>query len=384
MQLFAKPLDEDARFWWETIGPILATMMQQANYRTHLQYHNLHFFHRYVAPALGPRPGRNGDAAWRSFMTDDHTPIELSWSWATSRENPAVRYAVEPIDKGSSSSSSSSERAGAACCSHIPAIRRLVDAIRPVCPLLDLTWFDSLAQSLTVPCGTAKSDARSAARASPASTTAEPRSQYFAAFDLALKGIVFKAYFLPRQRALRDAKSPWDLVHAAVRPIAAPHAAMAGALGTLAKYLKTCAASYAMQVEIVAVDCVPAALSRLKIYFRSRATSFKSVRHVMTLGGVLRQPGMEEALRKLRLLWELVLGPAPGWSDEDELDVLRHRTAGMLYYFEFRPAADLPIPKLYIPVRHYAHNDLQIAAGLATYFGDAAEEGYLSMLRETL
>lgn len=372
MQLFGKPPDEDARFWWEATGPILATMMQQANYRAYQQYHCLRFFQDCVAPALGPRPDRNGNLPWRSFMTDDHTPIELSWSWTANNENPVVRFAIEPIEKGTG---------GRSTCSDMTAIRKLVERIRPICPLLDLTWFESLAQSLTVP-GDANSHARAGSRA-PLPSTTEHNSQYFAAFDLAPSGITFKAYFLPQQRALREGTSPWELVHAAVQTIATPHPLMASALDRLVRYNRACLRGHAVEVEIVSVDCVPVSLTRLKIYIRSRATSFNSVRQIMRLGEADRPAQMETAMRKLRTLWELVLGLAPGWSDDDELDLSGHRTAGILYYLEFRPNAEGPVPKLYIPVRHYAQNDLQIAAGLAAYLGNTTENGYLDMLRET-
>jgi Tryptophan dimethylallyltransferase len=30
-------------------------------------------------------------------MTDDHTPIEMSWSWAETEMLPTVRYSIEPL-----------------------------------------------------------------------------------------------------------------------------------------------------------------------------------------------------------------------------------------------------------------------------------------------
>ncbi|UKZ55819.1 hypothetical protein TrVGV298_009643 [Trichoderma virens] len=44
-----------------------------------------------------------------------------------------------------------------------------------------------------------------------------------------------------------------------------------------------------------------------------------------------------------------------------------HRTGGMLYYFELKANEALPKSKVYLPVRHYAQNDDQIAKGLSNY-----------------
>ena len=368
---FSKPLNEDDCFWWEIVGRILATMMQQAAYPTQAQYEGLDFFYHHIVPALGPRPcPKGGPPGWRSFMTDDHTPIELSWSWATGEQKPIVRFSIEPIEKGART---------AMTCSKIPLIRRLLERTRPVCRSLDLTWFEHLAHRLTLQ---SPSNCATVHKMKPSNI--EHHSQYFAAFDLETSGTIFKAYFLPGLRASRDGITTWDLVHSAVCDIAMREAPMQRALDMLASFIQSHSKLYQLWIEIVGIDCLPCELSRLKIYVRSRATSFNSIRQIMTLGGKLNHTGIVAGLNRLKTLWQLVLGLAPGISDDDELNVVQHRTAGMLYYFEFRPQADTPIPKLYIPVRHYARNDLQIAQGLMNYFGNGHGKGYVQMLQETL
>lgn len=42
---------------------------------------------------------------------------------------------------------------------------------------------------------------------------------------------------------------------------------------------------------------------------------------------------------------------------DQELPQVEHRTAGILYYFEVKANEALPVPKVYIPARHYVQND---------------------------
>lgn len=365
--LFSSPLNEDAWFWWETTGTTLAAMMQRAGYDTHLQYQGLLFYYHYLAPALGPQPTADGrQANWESFMTDDHTPIELSWSWTKERAKPIVRLGIEPIGKHAGSRNDSLNTA---------ATYELIEKIRPISPALDLTWFDTLATKLTVLNGTISSDPGEVPGVLTSVSSGEPITALFVAFDLSPTGVVTKAYFFPMQRAMRDRVPRWRLVRAAVAELAAPSALMTRALTTLSVYIQSRPEGQKLTTEIVGIDCVVPAQSRIKIYLRSQETSFSSVRRNITMGGALNGPGIDKGLEELKQLWDLVLGRDSS-EEHEELGRLDHRTAGIIYNFELKPTGETPVPKVYIPVRHYALNDQQIATGLATYLARRGDYGF--------
>lgn len=368
-------LAPDASFWWTQTGTIFDSMMQQAGYSQDVRdIYNSFYFHC-IIPALGPRPDDGKQRVpWPSFMTDDHTPIELSWAWENKGGRPEVRLSIEPIIDAMSCPGK--------VCSDESAIRRLAAKAQPFCQEFDLELFHVFMRRLSVLSG-------------DWATTAEGRmanghmSQYFAAFDLSPAGITFKVYFLPAQRALRDGVPSWDVVYSAILAASGHDLPMQLALNKLSAFYEACASKYGLKVEIVGSDCIAPAQARVKIYFRTPASSFASVRYIMTMGGALVNANTESALSKLKELWDGVLGrPSTsvddGDGEGDELPAVDHRTAGILYYFSLRRGAHEPAPKIYIPVRHYAHNDGQVAQGLVRYFGRDATRSYADMLRETL
>lgn len=88
------------RFWWsKNTGHILAVLLNKAGYSPKLQYRDLKFFAEVIAPHLGASLEESGEkrSQWHSFMTDDGTPVELSWDWGTADGPPMIRYSIEPV-----------------------------------------------------------------------------------------------------------------------------------------------------------------------------------------------------------------------------------------------------------------------------------------------
>ena len=105
----------------------------------------------------------------------------------------------------------------------------------------------------------------------------------------------------------------------------------------------------------------------------------------MTLGGRLKSPQMEKGLEDLWRLWNLLFGAGKQISPSTELPHREHRTAGILYNFEIRQGQALPVPKIYIPVRHYGRDDSSIADGLRTFLRqDLAVDSYVEALESIL
>ena len=79
-------------------GPPLALLLLHAGYDLHSQYNGLLFHYQLNCLRLGARPGIDGvPRGWKSFMTDEFSPLEFSWSWDSSEERPQVRYSIEAI-----------------------------------------------------------------------------------------------------------------------------------------------------------------------------------------------------------------------------------------------------------------------------------------------
>jgi DMATS type aromatic prenyltransferase len=335
----------DAQFWWGTTGYALAVLLHQADYSTESQYRHLIFFAFLVAPELGPAPNKQiPNPTWKSFMTDDNTPIELSWDWGLNGDAPAIRYSIEPIGTYAGTSADRfNQYAGP------QLLRQLSRSL----PGMDLKWFEHFSNELLI------------FQNLDGSNTENHESRFFAAFDLYPTHPTAKAYFFPAFKAIKNAQSKLNILSEAFIRLPGYLASDYSAFDLLKSYMQAPPANGSMEVEMLAIDCVVSAKSRYKIYTRSRFTNFDSVKTIMTLTGKLDSPNISKGLRELKILWDLLFGASH--SSTEELPHSDHRTAGILYNFEIRRYESLPVPKIYIPVRHYAQNDLFTIHGLQKY-----------------
>ena len=100
------PSNEDAAFWWQMTGSSLALLLQQADYDLESQHQSLLFHFDHVVSRLGARPTSEGlPNGWKSFATDDYSPIEYSRSWGSEQASPKVRYTFEAIGPAAGSTS---------------------------------------------------------------------------------------------------------------------------------------------------------------------------------------------------------------------------------------------------------------------------------------
>ena len=198
-------------------------------------------------------------------------------------------------------------------------------------------------------------DSQNTASKNSTDIEAIPRSQQFLAFDLKEQEVVLKAYFLPQRRVAQSGLPSLDLIESAMQQMPCFTSEFETTWNVMLDYLRHDSV-VDLETEIVAIDCAEARNPRIKIYFRTRNTSLSSILDVTTLGG--RLPALSpQNERSLRELWVSVLSLR---SDEETLRRVTHRTAGILYYMEFRSGTSLPKPKLYIPVRHYGINDYKV------------------------
>jgi DMATS type aromatic prenyltransferase len=340
------PDHSDAKCWWRTTGYALAVLLCRAGYNTESQYQHLIFFAFLVVPELGPAPSQQLSIPnWKSFMTDDNTPIELSWDWGVNGDAPAIRYSIEPIGPHAGTSVDRfNQHAGP------QLLRQLGKSL----PGMDLKWFEHLSKDLLI------------FEDLDGINTENHESRFFAAFDIHPSGATtVKAYFLPAFKAIKNAQPKLTVLSETLTRLPGYRSSDHRAFNPLQLYMQAPPANGSMEVEMLAIDCVVPAKSRYKIYTRSRFTNFDSVKTIMTLAGRLKSSEISQGLRELRFLWDLLFGATH--ASTEELPHSEHRTAGILYNFEIRPDGSLPVPKIYIPVRHYVQNDLRTIDGLQQY-----------------
>jgi len=180
-------------------------------------------------------------------------------------------------------------------------------------------------------------------------------------------GTMLKAYFIPTFKAMMLGRSTWDIIVLAIQKLPGYSPLAFRGFVILQTFLMNHSQNSDLEAEIFAIDCVAPAESRLKIYMRSRSTSFAAVKNVMTLGGLLDKPALAQNLEELHELWKLVFSEEHGCSAHEELPAKDHRTAGTLYYFDIKQGKAHPGVKVYLPVRHYGRSDLAIANGLRAF-----------------
>ena len=341
-------------FWWSTAAYLLAVLLDQAGYSNESQYRNLQFFADFIVPELGlpPSSSPTSSSKWRSFMTDDGTPVEFSWDWGWRGDGQSsiVRFSIEPIGREAGSQTDPlNAYAG------ISLISRLAQSL----PDINLEWFNHFSDRFL----TFKSDKN------PDNSTSiceGHQSQIFVAFDLHADCILVKVYFFPAFKSVQLGISKLDLVSQSIDHLNARNGLQLGAFDLLKHYI-IYSPHRNIDVEMLAFDCISPARSRLKIYVRSPYTSFDSVQEILTLGDKRRRVQMSSSLEKLHELWDLVTDDGRPKSASEELKQVAHRTAGILYNFEIKHGKREPVPKVYIPVRHYGENDLSVLRGLRSW-----------------
>ncbi|PYH69534.1 aromatic prenyltransferase [Aspergillus vadensis CBS 113365] len=336
-------LNHHGRYWWHTTGYVFNLLLQEAGYTEHAQRRILNFFGRSITPHLGVA-NEPGAKRWPSFMTDNHNPIELSWDWHTGKKAPSVRFSIEPVGPNAGTQVDPDNQSA-------DALFRKV--LMRALPNTNREWFDHFDQAL-------------APDLPPKGCMEGHPSKIFYAFDLSEEDITGKAYFFPGFKARSKKQTNLQVLAQAIRT--APHCTDNEKLGAFRMFedFAQDPSTPQLEMDMLAIDLVRPADSRLKIYFRTRETSFASVRQMMTMGNRITTSSLEAGLRNLRQLWDGVLAQT-GVPDDTPLPAANHRTGGILYNMEFRPGSTAPNVKVYIPVRHYAPSDWHVVTALNEY-----------------
>ncbi|KUI71475.1 4-O-dimethylallyl-L-tyrosine synthase [Cytospora mali] len=330
--------DSDSDWWWKTTGKQLVTILADGGYNLNQQYEALLFHHQAVVSRLGPKP-ISIQPQWRSFMTDDYSPIEYSWKWGMGSDPPDVRYGIEAIGSKAGTMLDPLNQI---------ATRDLVHQLSLSMPDLDLSWFHHFNRALFGPGSPMASSPKLAGS-----------STMFLAFEMVRSQMSVKAYFIPMDTPEMSAA---DQILAAIKAAGYSHL---DAIAKMESYLLNDAHGSTLTPFMIGIDCVNPCQSRLKIYVRSPRTSFDFVRNVMTLGGL--RSGLDDVAEQFHDLWKLTLDLDPSFPSSEELPNRQHTTSGTCFYFDVAPHSSVPDVKAYIPVRHYAKSDRQVGQGLIKF-----------------
>ncbi|KAG6354294.1 hypothetical protein INS49_004899 [Diaporthe citri] len=352
------PTNIHQRFWWSRhSGKVLAVLLHYARHPPELQYRDLKFFAEVVAPYLGVSHEAGvvgGTSPWPSFVTDDGTPVELSWDWGTRDSLPTIRYAIEPIGL----------RAGTSLDPHNlavgPAFQDQLARSLPEMGLELFRHFISFFNGHVNPERGAKGD------------DGDRPSSIFYAFDLAAE-ITAKVYFFPKMRATAFGQSNLEVIMQAIHTTPGVSNEDLEAFAVFRDFASD-PVNIGLEYEMLATDLISLTKSRFKIYLRCRDTSFNSVINIMTLGGRIRRSNLYSGLVDIHQLWKGLFGARPL---DQPLGHKTHRTAGMIYNVEFRLGDTVPVTKIYLPVRHYSSSDAAVIQGLNDYFQDRQRGKYM-------
>lgn len=334
------PLDHHGMSWWRSSGHALAILLRKAGYSTQSQRRLLSFF-RAIVPSLGSA-FEFETPQWRSFMTDDYNPIEISWDWPTGGKPPKIRFSIEPVGAHAGTLDDPE---------NMYAASQLLETLNCLLPSTNMMLLAHFRQHLI-----------DTLRAT--GLIGGHSSKEFYGFDLGENGTMSKACLFPCFRAHQAGRGTFDLILDAIQTIPNILQENLQALEIIRDYVHDPVNS-ATEIEMVAIDLVDLAECRFKIYFRIRNTSFASVKHTMTLGSRVTLPGMGDGLNHLRELYGSLLDYSQSMkADSVQLPVRDHRTAGILYNVEFKVGSSTPKVKAYLPVRHYGKNEEAIISAL--------------------
>ncbi|KAF5674485.1 tryptophan dimethylallyltransferase 1 [Fusarium circinatum] len=337
-------VDIHQQHWNQTIGSTLIRFLASAGYDSQSQSRILDQFSNLVAPFLGSSPVR-GEPKWKSFMTDNNCPVELSWDFHTGNSQPAIRYSIEPIGLEAGTATDLHNEEAAA-----KFMRRATRAF----PDFDTALFNHFYEYFNGRWN--------------ANWPEGHRSTMFWAFDLKESVTTNKAYFFPGLIAHAMDKSKLEVMADSITSAPGCRPQNISSFASFSKFIHE-RQHLGFEMDMLASDLVPVEESRLKIYFRIRRTDFRSVTEMMSLGGRIHGQEFDYGMRNLRNLWDMLLGTS-GVPDDIPLPHNNHRTSGILYNVELRTNSTTPKVKIYIPVRHYAKNDSQIIEALGDFLTD--------------
>ncbi|KAK8102048.1 dimethylallyl tryptophan synthase protein [Apiospora sp. TS-2023a] len=244
---------EDREYWCATLSPSLVALLDKCEYSDEDQQYYLRWFHRHIAPALGPRP-RYGKPFYSSGLTHDNTPLEFGQNWKVKSDSQLVCFTIEPVTRESGSAADPFNQRTA---------RDLLCRIAHVVPGgIGIKRFDHFFREAFVPY---EASEEIATKLLPG----QARARFLLAFDLDHgAGLAAKAYFVPQLKATHTGVSQKQVVLDALRKYHTTAGTYEPSVAALESYLGSLASEGKPEPEpfLVAIDCDDKPRSRLKAY----------------------------------------------------------------------------------------------------------------------
>ncbi|KAG7087515.1 hypothetical protein E1B28_013476 [Marasmius oreades] len=367
-------------FYWQKVVLPFAQMLDTSNYPLPIQIAFVLFVYARVVPFLGP----DTFSMPPSIMTLDGSPIELSWiipssnlkgPTADDKPNRTVRFAIEPRDpmtgkfhKGARMLDYYISQLG-----NFGGMVKIEDD--------GMLWRRKIEKFMFPEEGDFRGE--------EVGEEVLPGSRFMLGMDFNPSGvIVLKAYYVAFRAPPWDPASPplntqspvflGDIDLSPFRKLAEElDSSLVEPFDLLMEYTNSIDKELRPAFEIVATDCLTPSKNRLKIYCRTmKGTSWDDAKNGFTLGGRLNGPEMEGVIKVLETLWDTMFPDAIQNHSkplERSKDVVKaeknlHPLGGLLYYYEFVPGQNLVFPKVYLPIRVYSANDLNVCEALERFY----------------
>ena len=183
-----------------------------------------------------------------------------------------------------------------------------------------------------------------------------------------------KAYFLPQVRSQVTGVPVMDILTSTISDLG-----MGLTWSKATSYFSTLPTEFNVQPVVAAVDCVADVDNRFKVYVRTQATHLSALCDMLTLGGQLNDPALNNTLAELREIWCALFGPI---LDETPVKHSQFNTGptGFLFCYEMAIDSSSLIPEIYIPAARFLESDAHVAQVISRFVGSSYCDDVLTLL----
>ena len=340
---------DDEKEWWQSMANTLARAMQGLGYDEEALYNQLQFFYECILPYLGvfPRP-ENNNTRWLSTLCPHGTAIEPSLNLSQN----IARYSFEPVGPRAGTDDDPQN-------THV--LWECLERIQRFDNRVDLTWFRHFASRLML-----NKEEGDRFASMPKASLRPGQGQYGLAMDLKGPRPMMKGYIFPGLKSKMSGISPSQLVFSAIREVDTEDL-IEQPLAMLEDYIVN--GPPTLRVIFMGFDMLEPRDSRIKIYTVDQDVSWDRVQDLWTMGGRLKSQSIQEGLKVLRELWDLLQIPTGIRTNEIEHCPLGKRVNYLfptIMNWTMLPGHEDPMPQIYLVT--FGMEDSHISAALATFF----------------
>lgn len=357
--------NEDEEFWWRATASSLYRLLANCEYTKENQLAHLLWYHRFIIPALGPRPRIGVKPRFQPCPVFDGSACELSINWKELDPARTVRFTIEATgpEAGTAIDPFNQEET-----------KILLRSMAKEVPDLDLKQFEHFANELFI-------SSEAAETLIPKIPAGTPLSQVWVAFDLLRGKVLAKVYFMPILKWIQTQTPTKTLVFDAARKCNGKYGSYDTSIALLDSYLESFPSGKGPSIEMVAIDCVDSPNSRIKFYLRTAVNTLGKAKETYALGGRLSGEVIELGLKALSKLWPILFRLK---GDDIENVEVFPKGSYCGYAIEAKSGSDVPDVKIHIPIRKSSGTDAQIRDSLATWFVYRGQDKFAAAYKKDL